>query len=77
MMDCDMSATDDTDAAAVRKLLTPQQVARLLNVSPRTVYRKAAAGQIPAFRIGDRPGEAVPIDATELEDWLVGEESNE
>ena len=36
------------------RLLTPEQVAEMLGVSRRTVQRMAAAGELPAVRIGSQ-----------------------
>jgi excisionase family DNA binding protein len=55
-----------------RRLLTVDDVAELLGVSRRTVYRWITEGVLPAFRLG-RKGSPVRIDAAELERWLEDE----
>ena len=49
-------------------LLTIPQVARRLGLHRDTVYRKVAAGEIPALRLGENGPLRVPAD--ELERWL-------
>ena len=47
--------------------LTVAEVAKLLNISPRTIYHYVASGSIPgAVKIGS----AVRFDPTELAGWL-------
>jgi excisionase family DNA binding protein len=47
--------------------LTVAEVAKLLNISPRTIYHYVASGRIPgAVKIGS----AVRFDPTELAGWL-------
>jgi excisionase family DNA binding protein len=47
--------------------LTVAEVAKLLNMSPRTIYHHVASGRIPgAVKIGS----AVRFDPTELAGWL-------
>ena len=50
-------------------LLSVAQVARRLNVSKPTVYRRIWEGQLPALRIGEPVG-PLRIDEAELERWL-------
>lgn len=50
-------------------LLTVAQVARRLNVSKPTLYRRISEGQIPALRIGEQIG-PLGVPADELEAWL-------
>jgi excisionase family DNA binding protein len=47
-------------------LLTPDQAARLLSVSPRTLARLTAADEIRAVRLG----RSVRYDRRELERWV-------
>jgi excisionase family DNA binding protein len=54
-----------------RPLLTIQEVAARLQVSPKTVRRLIDRG-LPAVRLG-APGASIRIDADELEGWLNGE----
>ena len=47
--------------------LTVAEVAKILNMSPRTIYHYVASGRIPgAVKIGS----AVRFDPTELASWL-------
>lgn len=46
--------------------MTAEQLARLLNVSPITVYKLAKAGRIPSFRIG----RCVRFDPKTVANWL-------
>lgn len=46
----ELSITDRVRSA--ENALTAQQVAALLNISPKTVFKLAKAGRMPAFRIG-------------------------
>ncbi len=52
-----------------RQLLTADEVARVLRVSAKTVYRLVHAGRLPAHRIGSDVG-PLRIDADELAAWL-------
>lgn len=52
---------------AFDRALTVQELARILHVSPMSVYRRAHAGLIPAFRgIGSR----VLFDPADTAAWL-------
>jgi excisionase family DNA binding protein len=46
--------------------LTAKQLAEVLNISPKTVFKLAKAGRIPSFRVGT----AVRFDARLIVDWL-------
>jgi excisionase family DNA binding protein len=46
--------------------LNVHQVAELLGVSEKKVYRLAAGGVLPAFRVG----KAIRFDAQDVADWL-------
>jgi excisionase family DNA binding protein len=46
--------------------LTAKQLAEVLNISPKTVFKLAKAGRIPSFRVGT----AVRFDAQLVVDWL-------
>jgi len=48
-------------------LLTTRQVADWLGVSPKTVLRRARAGEIPSFRIGTN---ALRFNEAEVAAWL-------
>jgi excisionase family DNA binding protein len=49
------------------QLLTTREVAELLAVSPRTVLRRARAGELPAYRLGSN---VLRFSADELAAWL-------
>jgi excisionase family DNA binding protein len=51
-----------------RQLLTPREVADLLQVRPSFVYRLAREDRIPHVRLGER---YVRFDATALERWIA------
>jgi excisionase family DNA binding protein len=55
-----------------RRLLTVDDVAERLGVSRRTVERKIARGELPAFQLGG-PRSPVRVDERELEEWLYSE----
>jgi len=52
-----------------RRLLTIDEVARLLGLTPRSVRNKIRRGQIPALQLGGKRN-AIRVDEGELEDWL-------
>ena len=53
-------------ARGMKGALTARQLAELLNISPKTVFKMAKAGRIPSFRVGS----AVRFDARLVIDWL-------
>jgi len=53
-------------ARDVRGALTAKQLAAMLNISPKTVFKLAKAGRIPSFRVGT----SVRFDARHIIDWL-------
>jgi len=53
-------------ARDVKGALTAKQLAAMLNISPKTVFKLARAGRIPSFRVGS----AVRFDARHIIDWL-------
>lgn len=53
-------------ARGAKGALTAKQLAELLNISPKTIFKLAKAGRIPSFRIGT----AVRFDARLVIDWL-------
>jgi excisionase family DNA binding protein len=53
-----------------RRLLTIREVAERLGVSRRTVQRKIANGEIPAFQLGSKHS-PIRVDERELEAWLT------
>ena len=57
-----MTITGDTPT----QVLSITEAAQLLRVSKSTMYRLVAGGQVPALRVDH----AIPISATELEDYL-------
>ena len=60
----------ETTTATPPLLATPREAARTLNVSRETVYRMAAAGQIPTVRV--RGSIRVPVRV--LERFCAGDE---
>jgi excisionase family DNA binding protein len=48
-----MKIVDDTEFV-LREVMDIRQTAEYLRISPDTLYRYAAAGFIPAFRLGNR-----------------------
>jgi excisionase family DNA binding protein len=60
-------------ADATQKLLTVREVGHRLGCSPWTVYRRIAAGEIPAVRLGSGSQAPLRVDADELERWLYDE----
>jgi excisionase family DNA binding protein len=59
---------NETTKVAERRLLTVNETAERLRTSRPTVYRRIAAGEIPALRIGERG--PLRVDADELEAWI-------
>jgi excisionase family DNA binding protein len=53
-------------ARSAKGALTAKQLAELLNISPKTIFKMAKAGRLPSFRIGT----AVRFDARLIVDWL-------
>jgi excisionase family DNA binding protein len=54
---------------ATPRLLSVNEVAKLLRLHPHSVYRKINDGSLPAVRLGeDGP---LRVDAAELKDWLA------
>jgi excisionase family DNA binding protein len=53
-------------------LLTPQELAEYLKMSPRTVLRKARAGEIPATKIGRR----FRFNKGKIDKWLLRQAVN-
>jgi excisionase family DNA binding protein len=52
------------------ELLNVKQAAHFLGLSVPTLYRKVAAGEVPALKLGSGPRAVIRIDARELEQWL-------
>jgi excisionase family DNA binding protein len=53
-------------ARGAKGALTAKQLAEMLNISRKTVFKLAKAGRVPSFRIGT----AVRFDARLVIDWL-------
>jgi excisionase family DNA binding protein len=53
------------------KVLRARDVARLFEVTPQHIYKMAASGRIPSFRIAS----AIRFDPQELANWLRKEPS--
>lgn len=49
------------------RILTIKEVAEYLKVNERTIYRMAAACELPAFKVGG----SWRIRQTELEEWIM------
>lgn len=49
-----------------RGAMTAKELAKMLRISPKTVFKLARAGRIPSFRIGT----AVRFEARLVIDWL-------
>lgn len=54
------------------KVFTPEQAAALLQISTKTLFKMAAAGQLPAFRAG----RLWRFPAAALEKWLASFEQS-
>lgn len=48
-------------------ILTIKEVAQYLKVNERTIYRLAASGDIPAFKVGN----SWRFKQTDLEEWIA------
>jgi excisionase family DNA binding protein len=57
----------------VQKLLKPAQVAERLQVSPWSVYRLVARGDLPAVKLGAGPRAPIRVDADELDQFVYGQ----
>ena len=53
-------------ARGAQGALNAKQLAQMLNISPKKVFKLAKAGRIPSFRVGS----AVRFDAKLIIDWL-------
>ena len=56
--------------ADTRPYLRIGEVARELDVSPDTIRRKIATGELPATQLGG-PGSTVRVSRAALEEWLA------
>jgi excisionase family DNA binding protein len=50
----------------IGRALTAEELAKLLSVSKVTIFKHAAAGRIPSFRVGT----CVRFDPRAIADWL-------
>jgi excisionase family DNA binding protein len=53
-------------ARGAKGALTAKQLAEMLNINRKTVFKMAKAGRIPSFRIGT----SIRFDARLIVDWL-------
>jgi len=53
-------------------ILTIKEVAEYLKVNERTIYRLAASGELPAFKVGN----SWRFKQSELEYWITAQQSN-
>jgi excisionase family DNA binding protein len=51
-------------------ILTIKEVAEYLKVNERTIYRLAASGEIPAFKVGN----SWRFKQSELESWITAQQ---
>jgi excisionase family DNA binding protein len=58
----------------VTSLMTTQQVAAMLQLSPATVLRRWRNGEIPGYRIASN---VLRFDRAEIEAWLAGRKEHE
>ena len=56
------------DMTIDKPLMSPNQVAELLNCKPSTIYSWAKRGKIPSFKIGG----ILRFDADEINEWIKG-----
>jgi excisionase family DNA binding protein len=66
MSEMPASAADDRATDQDHPMLTPEQVATLLNISKATLCRLTKRGEIPHKRLGDR---IVRFNLDEIENW--------
>ncbi|HZS25369.1 MAG TPA: helix-turn-helix domain-containing protein [Gaiellaceae bacterium] len=57
------------------ELLTVAEAAQTLRVSPRTVYNRVRAGELPALRLGSGPKAPIRIDPLDLARFLVPDDT--
>lgn len=62
-----MALSHATTTASRRRWLTQDEAAEHLNVTTRTIRRMIAAGDLPAYRLGQR---MLRIDATDVDNLL-------
>jgi excisionase family DNA binding protein len=55
------------------RLLAVPEVAVRTGLGISTVRRKIREGEIPALRVGNKPGSSIRVDEVELERWLYGD----
>jgi len=56
----------------VDQIMTVREVADYLKVNDRTIYRMAAAGKIPAFKVGA----SWRFKSSEINDWIESERNS-
>jgi excisionase family DNA binding protein len=61
--------TDAHTEPQLLRLLTVEQVARIVSTSTSTVRRWIREGQLPAVQLGG-PGHSIRVAEEELRDWL-------
>lgn len=54
------------EIAGLKEALTIEQLARMLNLSPKTLYKQVKSGRLPAYRIGA----SVRLDPARTAVWL-------
>lgn len=59
------------------ELMTVEQAAELANVSRATLYRRVAAGEVEAVKIGSGPKAPIRIPRTSFLDWIFAEPTRE
>ena len=57
-----------------QKLLTVSEVAQQLRLSKWSVYRRISEGSLPAVRVGSSPRAPLRVDATELAQYVYGDD---
>lgn len=62
-----------TSSADEGEILTLRQVADFLKVTERTIYRLAAAKQIPAFKVGG----TWRFSRTDINQWIQHQQKND
>jgi excisionase family DNA binding protein len=58
------------DATATDRLLKVSEVAEQLRVSPTSIYRYIARGELPAIKLSNSPRASLRVSESELHAWL-------